>query len=158
MSNFTPIKTGGWSFREKLFSSQMTTFQEHLLKCPNFTDGSSHVPTSPIVVGGAGVNGNICTRGTAVATNNQTVSIQDYDIVVINGSVARLNLADYGEDFRSIWIVCNSSPATILYDHLSHPIHTFSSSGTWVRMARRVAGVYGWVNLGDGTATPVTTV
>lgn len=162
MANFPPIKVGGWVFREKVTSTQMTAVQEYLLKCPNFSDGSTHNPTNPVVVGGAGITGRIdqVPRGTLVTANNQTVSIQDFDVVILNSgtTVTRLNLANFGEDFRSIWIVCNTTGGTTIYDHADHPIHTMSSSGTWVRMARRAAGVYGWVNLGEGTATPVTTV
>jgi hypothetical protein len=161
MANFTPIKAGGWVFREKVTSTQMTTIQEYLLKCPNFSDGSIHNPTNPIVVGGAGITGRIdqVPRGVVVSANNQTVSLQDYDIIwmAASSTIVRLNLANYGEDWRSLWIVCNTTGGSVVYDHADHPLHNMELN-TWCRLARRSAGVYGWVNLGQGVVNPVTTV
>jgi hypothetical protein len=59
MANFTAVKLGGWAFREKLGSTQMSGLQEMLLKCPNMSEGSNHVLVGSLVVdkgvGGADV-------------------------------------------------------------------------------------------------------
>jgi hypothetical protein len=87
MSNFTPVRIGGWNFREKLTSWQMSELQARLLKCPNLTDGSSHSPSSPFRIGGSGISmtGPLRLRvRRIVVSGSTTVSSADPEILVVS--------------------------------------------------------------------------
>lgn len=54
MANHTAVKVGGWAFREKLTATQITGIQERLLKCPNFSEGSTHSLTGDLNINAGG--------------------------------------------------------------------------------------------------------
>lgn len=71
MANFTAAKTGGWAFEDPVTHDQISTLQQHILKAPNFSEGSVHDTTGLILVGGSGLWHNHTTA--LVSTNNQTI-------------------------------------------------------------------------------------
>jgi hypothetical protein len=71
--SFAPIKVGGWAFEDPIDEDQISLVQEYLLKCANFVDGGIYAPSSPIVVGGAGITGTIGGFVDLRANNSQLV-------------------------------------------------------------------------------------
>jgi hypothetical protein len=57
MANFVTIRPGAvWAGNSALLSSEMAAMDERWPKLINATDGSTHAPANPIIIGGAGVN------------------------------------------------------------------------------------------------------
>ncbi len=55
MSNFERAWSTGLSDGEKATGSKLTLLDENVAKSANFSEGSEHEPTSPVIVGGSGI-------------------------------------------------------------------------------------------------------
>jgi hypothetical protein len=57
MANFVTVRVGGvWAGNSVLLSTEMAEIDSRWPKLINATDGSTHAPTNPIIIGGAGLN------------------------------------------------------------------------------------------------------
>jgi hypothetical protein len=55
VANFTRVKPSGWALYDVLESALMNALDIDHTKAPNFDDGSTHAPSAPVIVNGAGM-------------------------------------------------------------------------------------------------------
>lgn len=79
MANFAYLPNRGslaaWATGSLVTSNEFWFFESSIVKCPNFADGGTYAPTSPIVIGGSGIvmAGTLECDGAAVLNGNVTL-------------------------------------------------------------------------------------
>jgi hypothetical protein len=73
MANFPLLKAGGWLLGELLTPAQINALNAMLPKIPNFLEGSSHTPSSPIeVLGSSGMRISTLRGATSIVPDGAT--------------------------------------------------------------------------------------